>query len=60
VESKIFIDKICKALVLEDIIPLTMHDGLIVPKESRERTLEIMQQILLKEIGAIPNIKVEN
>ncbi len=60
VESKIFIDKICKALVTENIVPLTMHDGLIVPKEYRERTLDIMQQILLKEIGAIPNIKIEN
>jgi hypothetical protein len=59
VESKIFIDKICKALVMEDIIPLTMHDGLIVPKEHRDRTLVIMKEILNKEIGAEPNIKVE-
>jgi hypothetical protein len=51
VESKIFIDKICKALVTEDIIPLTIHDGLIVPKESRDITLEIMKEILFNEIG---------
>ena len=60
VESKIFLDKICKELVNEEIIPYTMHDGLIVPKESRERTLEIMKDVLEKEIGIVPNIKVEN
>jgi hypothetical protein len=59
IESKIFIDKICKALVNEDIIPHTMHDGLLVPKEHHQRTLQIMSDILEKEIGAVPKIKVE-
>jgi hypothetical protein len=60
IESKIFIDKICKNLVSENIIAFTMHDGLIVPKEHKEKTLQIMQEVLLKEIGVVPNIKIEN
>ena len=59
IESKIFIDKICKALVNEEIIPYTMHDGLLVPKKHQQRTLQIMSDILEKEIGAVPKIKVE-
>lgn len=59
IESKIFIDKICKALVNEEIIPYTMHDGLLVPKKHQQRTLQIMSEILEKEIGAVPKIKVE-
>ena len=59
IESKIFIDKICKALVNEEIIPYTMHDGLLVPKKHQQRTLQIMTEILEEEIGAVPKIKVE-
>ncbi len=60
IESEVFIDKICKELVKEDIIPYTMHDGLLVPIEHQQKTLEIMSSILEKKIGAVPNIKIEN
>ena len=60
IESKIFIDEICKDLVVHDIIPYTMHDGLLVPCEHEETTLKIMQSILKERLGAIPLIKIEN
>ena len=58
IESKVFIDMICKDLVEEGIIPYTMHDGLLVPKDETERTLEIMLENLKKVIGVYPTIKV--
>lgn len=59
IESKVFIDKICKDLVNEGIIPYTMHDGLLVPKDAMEKTKKIMLENLKKVIGAYPKIKVE-
>jgi hypothetical protein len=59
IESDVFIDKICKQLVSEDIIPYTMHDGLLVPKESMDRTKEVMMHHLREIIGQYPKIKVE-
>ena len=60
IESKIFIDEICKELVNEGIIPYTMHDGLLVPKEHKKKTLDIMSSVLKSHLGAVPKIKVEN
>lgn len=60
IESDVFIDKICKQLVEEGIIPYTMHDGLLVPKEATDRTKEVMMHHLEKIIGALPKIKVES
>jgi hypothetical protein len=60
IESEIFIDEICRELVNQNIIPYTMHDGLLVPNESEQKTLDIMSSILKKHLGAVPNIKVEN
>jgi len=59
IESKIFIDEICRELVNHDILPYTMHDGLLVPSEQEEKTLRIMQTILKERLGTIPLIKVE-
>ena len=59
IESKVFIDIICKQLVNEGIIPYTMHDGLLVPKESMERTKEVMLENLKDFIGACPIITVQ-
>jgi hypothetical protein len=58
IESNVFIDKICKVLVGEGIIPYTIHDGLFVPKASTDRTKEIMLEELKKVIGDYPTIKV--
>lgn len=60
IESEIFIDDICKALVSLNIIPYTMHDGLLVSTEHQDKTFEIMSSILNEKIGAVPNIKIEN
>ena len=60
IESKIFIDEICKELVNHSIIPYTMHDGLLVTNEYEETTLKTMRTILKERLGAIPLIKVEN
>jgi hypothetical protein len=57
-ESIVFIDKICRALVNEGIIPYTLHDGLLVPKAATGRTKEIMLEELKKVIGDYPTIKV--
>lgn len=59
IESRIFIDEICKELVSQDIVPYTMHDGLLVPNEHKEKTLKIMQTILKDSLGTVPLIKVE-
>ena len=58
IESDVFIDKICKQLVAEDIIPYTMHDGLLVPKDAKDRTKDVMMYHLKEIIGACPKIKV--
>lgn len=58
IESNIFIDKICKLLVNKNIIPYTMHDGLLVPKINKEQTFEIMNAVFQKELGFIPVIKI--
>ena len=60
IESKIFIDEICKELVSQNIIPYTMHDGLLVSKEHKQKTLDFMSIILKNHLGAVPKIKVEN
>jgi hypothetical protein len=60
IESKIFIDEICRELVNQNIIPYTMHDGLLVPIEHEQKTLDIMSSILKSHLGAVPKIKVEN
>lgn len=59
IESDVFIDKICKQLVEEGIIPYTMHDGLLVPKEAMDRTKEVMLENLKDFIEVYPIIKVQ-
>jgi hypothetical protein len=56
IESRIFIDGICRKLVNQDIIPFTVHDAVIVPKKDKNKTLEIMQMVLKKELGVVPII----
>lgn len=59
IESKIFIDEICKRLVGEDIIPYTLHDGLLVPMAHKKKTFETMAEVLKKHLGSVPMIKDE-
>lgn len=58
-ESKIFIDKICKELVNVGIIPFTVHDALIVNKDEQEQTLNIMNMVFIEYLGDSPIISIE-
>jgi hypothetical protein len=60
VESTIFIDEICKVLVEHDIIPYTIHDGLLVPKETEAKAYIIMAEVLKKHLGGIPVISIND
>ncbi|WP_435416629.1 hypothetical protein [Polaribacter aestuariivivens] len=58
-ESEIFIDKICRKLVEENIIPFTVHDALIVRKSEEKQTLNIMEEVFKQYLGGVPKISVE-
>lgn len=60
IESKIFIDEICKALVEKNIIPYSIHDGVLVPKEKKDITYNVMTEILNRHLGSIPVISVDD
>jgi hypothetical protein len=59
VESFIFIDYIAKKLVENGIIPLTIHDSVIVKQEHYKKALEICKQAFNKIFGIIPRFDVE-
>ena len=44
----------------QNIIPYTLHDGLLVEKEHQIKTEEVILEILKKHLGVLPKIKVEN
>ncbi|MDT0554494.1 hypothetical protein [Patiriisocius hiemis] len=58
IESQIFIDVICKRLVESDILPLSIHDGVLVDKNDTEKTYQIMTDALSEYIGAVPVIDI--
>jgi hypothetical protein len=60
IESKIFIDEICKELVNSEIIPYTLHDGIMVLKKNEADAYSIMAKVLKKHLGAIPVISINN
>ncbi len=59
-ESSLFIDKIAKQLVESNIIPLTIHDSVIVPQNKERQALEIIQAVFKKEVGINPTFKIVN
>ena len=59
IESYIFIDCIAKELVDDGIVPLTIHDSLIVKAEHKGRTTEIINRIFLKKFKAIPAFEIK-
>ncbi len=54
IESEIFIQKICKRLVEEGIVPLTIHDSIIIVDAQKERGLLIMQEVYREFLGQSP------
>lgn len=55
IESEIFIQRICKCLVEEGIIPFTIHDSIIVIEQYKDRSIEIMKQVYNDMMNKIPN-----
>jgi len=60
IESEIFINEICKSLVENDIIPYSIHDGVLVPKKHENKTFDIMSNILNKHLGSVPVISIND
>lgn len=58
-ESYLFIDCIAKELVENNIIPLTVHDSVIIPTKDLNLSLEIIHKVMLKEIGVVPKFNIE-
>jgi hypothetical protein len=58
-ESYLFIDCIAKELVNVNIIPLTIHDSVIVPTNEADKTLSIIKRVFLSELGVIPSFNIE-
>jgi len=58
-ESYLFIDCITKELVTNGIIPLTIHDSVIVKTKDQTKTIEIMNNVFINQIGVIPSFNIE-
>lgn len=58
-ESYLFIDCIAKELVENGIIPLTVHDSVIIPTKDNKQALTIIKSVMLREIGVIPKFNIE-
>ncbi len=57
IESEIFIQNIAKRLVENNIIPLTIHDSLVVFEKDTDRTLEIIGEVYLEIFQDIPQFQ---
>ena len=58
IESYIFIDCIAKDLVSAGIVPLTIHDSVIVETKYTQQALEIIHSVFLEYFGVIPALHV--
>lgn len=59
IESKIFIDSICPLLVNKGIVPLTIHDSIIVNVEQEEGALEACKNVFKDRFNVIPTFHVK-
>lgn len=59
VESYIFIDCIAKELVTADIIPITVHDSIMVKEEHKQHTIEIINRVFMENFGLIPTFDIK-
>lgn len=60
IEAKIFIDSICPELVSQGIIPLTIHDSIIIPADQTDRALRVCENVFKELFGIIPTFQVEH
>jgi len=56
-ESYLFIDCIAKELVENGIVPFTIHDSVIVKKEYQAKTIQIINNVFMKQLGVKPSLK---
>ncbi|WP_347923360.1 hypothetical protein [Pontimicrobium sp. SW4] len=59
IESYIFIDCISKRLVENGIIPLTIHDSVIIKSVHLNKARGIIEDMFLEQVGLVPAFKVE-
>jgi len=59
IESYIFIDCIAKELVTADIIPITVHDSIMVKEEHKQHTIEIINRVFMENFGLIPTFDIK-
>ncbi|MEI8202425.1 MAG: hypothetical protein WCH34_05400 [Bacteroidota bacterium] len=59
IESYVFIDCIAKELVSAGIVPLTVHDSVIVKAEDQDRTIEIINRIFLEIFDVMPTLDIK-
>ena len=59
IESTIFIDRICPRLVKVGIVPLTIHDSVIVKEDQAEKTMEICRDVFMELFRVIPTFHCE-
>ncbi|WP_370477233.1 hypothetical protein [Tamlana flava] len=59
IESYLFIDCIAKELVVNGIVPFTIHDSVLVKVEYRDEAMEIIKRVFNDQIGVIPTFDIK-
>ena len=59
IESNIFIDQIVPQLISKEIIPITIHDSIIIADHQKAESEEIMKNVLHQNLGFAPIIQSE-
>ena len=59
IESNLFIDNVAKNLVEIGIIPITIHDSIIIPEYQKGKALNLIKDVFKKEFGIIPAFHIE-
>ena len=60
IESHIFIDQISLELIGNNIVPITIHDSIIIKESQQVESQIIMNNVLARNLGFTPIIQVEN
>lgn len=58
-ESKVFVDGLCRWLMEEGIPFIPIHDSVIVPKQYRRTTVSQLKRIYMETYDLEPNVKVK-
>lgn len=60
IESKVFIDIICPELINQGIMPLTIHDSIIIPVHQVREAMRICEMTFEKYFGVIPKFHLKS